>query len=160
MPSVALHAAPAADNTRETSESSTHSALPSLLQTPSGLAIIEIQGTIHAPFPSPTDTAEVSSQVTQTAIGRIEFPLYDASMPDDTKWMKKVYLYVGEHQRLVGEIKKLSKPLGIVRKRAIGESEWEKGNRKYKGEDVEAESLEITEVVRWKVLFQGRPEPV
>lgn len=77
------------------------------------------------------------------------------------KWMKKVYLYVGQHQRLVGEVKKLAKPLAIIQKRGgEDEDEEDKMERKHNGEDVDKEALEIAEVVRWKVIFQGRPEPV
>lgn len=63
--------------------------------------------------------------------------------------MKRVYLYVGRHQRLTGEVKKLAKPIGVIRRRQGG------------GDDQAGEDeLEIVEVVRWKVLFGGRPEPV
>lgn len=59
----------------------------------------------------------------------------------------RVYLFVGKHQRLTGEVKKLPKPLAIVR-------------RKTQAEGVEGESLEIAEIVRYKLLFAHRPEPV
>ena len=75
--------------------------------------------------------------------------------------MKKVYLYVGKHQRLVGEVKKLNKAMAVIRKReAKGSSdiEWESGGRSKEG--MEEEELEIAEIVRWKVIFGGRPEPV
>lgn len=60
--------------------------------------------------------------------------------------MKKVHLYVGRHQRLIGEVKKLGKGkcVGVVKKRDAGQEE----------------GLEIVDVVRYKILFQGRPEPV
>ena len=67
--------------------------------------------------------------------------------------MKKVYLYVGRHQRLVGEVRNLGKAMAVVRKR--------EGAGKGGGtESAEREELEIAEVVRWKVVFGGRPEPV
>lgn len=54
-------------------------------------------------------------------------------------------MYVGQHQRLTGEVKKLPRALGVVRRRegAGGEDE-----------------LEIVEVVRYKIVFSSRPEPV
>ena len=86
--------------------------LPQLLQTPTGLAILELQGTINMP-PPPNPSVSDS-----TPIGRLLFPNYSsASSPEDTAWMKKVYLYVGKHQRLTGEVKKLAKPLGVVRRK-------------------------------------------
>lgn len=60
--------------------------------------------------------------------------------------MKQVYFYVGERQRLAGEVKKLEKPVGVMRKR-------ENGTR-----DVEGGELEILDVVRWKLYFGSRPE--
>lgn len=126
MPSVNLYTSPSALTT------STSNPLPTLLQTPSGLAILEIQGTIHAPFPTAESTD--SESPSQTSIGRLEFPLFDPiNAPSDEKWMKKVYFYVGMHQRLTGEVKKLGKPLAIIRKRQDGDND---------------DDLEIAEVVR------------
>jgi hypothetical protein len=149
MPSIPLHISSSA-----TSEP-VKNALPSLLQTPNGLAILEIQGTIHAPFPDPTeDSQEPSDSRNQTLIGHLDFPDY-VSNSDDQKWMKRVYLYVGEHQRLVGEVKKLPKPIAVIKKRDASDSD-----QNLSSEATNAEALEVLEVVKWKLLFQGRPEPV
>ena len=142
MPSVTLHTTPLPTP-------QTPNPLPNLLHTPSGLAILEIQGTIN--FPTPTSETSI-----ETSVGRLEFPLYSANnSTTDEKWMKKVYLYVGQYQRLVGEVRKLAKPLAVIRKRQ-GVPD---GNVMEGVEEVE-EELEIVEVVRFKVVFQGRPEPV
>jgi chromosome transmission fidelity protein 8 len=88
----------------------------------------------------------------QTGIGRLEFPLYTPQTPDDpddTEWMKKVYFYVGKHQRLTGEVKKLAKPLAIIQTVEEGCSDEGGGS-----------ALEIRDVVKYKILFGGRPEPV
>lgn len=67
--------------------------------------------------------------------------------PDDTKWMKRVYLYVGRYQRMTGEVKKLPRPIAVL--------------QKYQGnEDGDAEELEVVEIVRYKIFFKSRPEPV
>jgi chromosome transmission fidelity protein 8 len=79
---------------------------------------------------------------------------------EDTKWMKRVYLYVGENQRMVGECKKLPKPFAVIRKR---EQEDEQGEDTVMegGEQARVEEeLEIREVVKHKIVFSGRPEPV
>ncbi|ETN37964.1 uncharacterized protein HMPREF1541_07587 [Cyphellophora europaea CBS 101466] len=154
MPAVTLHLEPSHQAHYAVAKS-----LPTLLSTPSGVAIVEIQGTIHAPFPSPEDDPS-SALPTQTAIGHLDFPDYDPMTPDDTKWMKKAYLYVGRNQRLVGEVKKLAKPIAVLRKRGVGESEGEMDRRQQKGEKLDQEALEILEVVKFRILFQGRPEPV
>lgn len=125
--------------------------LPQLLQTPSGLALVELQGTIHVPPATGQDNDRMTDEHDQsiaTPVGKLLFPAYSPSNPkDDTAWMKHVYLYVGKHQRLTGEVKKLSKPMGIMRKRVKANSE-------------DADELEIVEVVKHKIVFSQRPEPV
>lgn len=137
------------------------SPLPHLLQTPSGLAILEIQGTINTPSlagPDPTLSSSSSTNPSQPPstipIGHLSFPLYNPALhgEEDTQWMKRAYLFVGRHQRLTGEVKKLAKPVAVLRRRARGGEE--------DGGGMEGEALEIVEIVRWKVLFAQRPEPV
>nr|OQO26666.1 hypothetical protein B0A51_04143 [Rachicladosporium sp. CCFEE 5018] len=121
------------------------SPLPPLLQTPSGLALLEIQGTLNSTLaPSANGSLEV---------GSLSFPLYDPdSPPEDTAWHKKVWLYVGKNQRMTGEVKKLAKPLAMLRRRdASGGMVQEEGV---------GEEVEVVEIVRWKVLFTQRPEPM
>ena len=129
------------------------SPLPAILQTPSGLAIVEVQGTIHGPFQPSGDTSSQSTQ--QTLIGRLDFPLYDPKEPGEGKWMKKVYLYVGKHQRLTGEVKKLAKPLAVIRKVDISFKRHDDPTSTPSGEE-----LEVLDIVKFKLLFSGRPEPV
>lgn len=64
--------------------------------------------------------------------------------------MKTVHLYVGLHQRLTGEVKKLAKPLAVIRRRA------EDARTQGAGSD----ELEIVDVVYYKMIFSSRPEPV
>lgn len=93
-------------------------------------------------MPDPSDGA--------VPIGRVDFPDYrpDALDPSSTTWMKQVYLYVGQHQRLTGEVKKLPKPVAVIRRR--GEAD----------EDEVAEELEVVDIVKYKLVFSHRPEPV
>lgn len=116
------------------------SPLPALLQTPSGLAILELQGTIN--LPSKPD----GTRIENVEVGRLHFPDY---VPDaeGSAWMKRAHLYVGEHQRLQGEVKKLPKALAVVRRR----------ERSGAGDD---EQLEVVEIVKYKLQFSNRPEPV
>ena len=58
--------------------------------------------------------------------------------------MKRVHLYVGAHQRLTGEVRELARPVGVLRR----------------PEGAEEESLEIVAVVKHKLVFATRPEPV
>ena len=126
--------------------------LPQLLQTPSGLAILELQGTINIPLANEDDTRNADSSTSATAVGSVAFPDYQ---PDDptgsTSWMKRVHLYIGRHQRLTGEVKKLSSPLAIIRRKPRSE------NAPLPHEN---EELEIAEIIYYKMLFSTRPEPV
>jgi len=139
MPTVPIHLSPAKPINPP------HNPLPQLLQTPTGLAILEIQGTINLPLPLPSEST--------TPVGRLVFPLYDSNDITESKaWMKTVHLYVGKYQRLTGEVKKLAKPVAVLRKREAPRNATEM-------EEVKDE-LEIVEIVYWKVLFSSRPEPV
>ncbi|KAI9770718.1 MAG: hypothetical protein M1840_002968 [Geoglossum simile] len=151
MPSVPLHPPP---KQREGFSLDSTNPLPQLLRTPSGLALLELQGTINLPPIDLLETDELPNATSQeTPIGRLVFPEYSpANPPENTAWMKRVYLYVGKHQRLTGEVKKLPNPTAIIKRR-----ECAKG---MVGGSDEVEELEIVEIVRWKILFSQRPEPV
>lgn len=125
--------------------------LPDLMHTPAGLAILEIQGAIHAPLLS---TSEGSTEV-----GRLEFPLYEANEQavGEGPWMKKVFLYIGKHQRLTGEVKKLPKPMVVISK-PNGETSSVKDTRN--GSSDMSERLDMLAVIKYKILFSSRPEPV
>jgi chromosome transmission fidelity protein 8 len=114
--------------------------LPHVLQTPSGMAIIEIQGTIHAPVASDNGDA---NKISDIKVGNLIFPFYNAKAPDDDGWMKQVYLYIGKHQRLTGQVKKLPKAMAVLRRK-----------------EPQSEELLITEIIKYKIVFSQRPEPV
>jgi chromosome transmission fidelity protein 8 len=115
--------------------------LPQLLQTPSGLAILELQGTINLPQ---NDQGEA---VSGFEMGKLVFPDYDANA-DGTAWMKRVHMYIGQYQLLIGEVKKLPKAIAVVRRRDSADA-------------AEAsEDLEVVEIVKYKLMFSNRPEPV
>ena len=125
--------------------------LPQLLHTPCGLALVEMQGTINLP------DYEEGDLHGETPVGRLVFPLYDEAQEGGGKgWMKAVWLYVGRHQRMTGEVKKLPKALAVVRKRVPEDG--------VEAMDVDGEKrgeeLEIVQIVKYKILFSLRPEPV
>ncbi|KAK4227994.1 Ctf8-domain-containing protein [Podospora fimiseda] len=122
---------------------------PQLLQTPSGLALLELQGTINLP-----DQVEGGGE--EIKIGRLEFPDYDEGEQDqgEGKWMKRVWMWVGRYQRLQGEVKKLPQAIAVVRRRGGG------GDAQEEEDDAIVEDLEIVEIVKYKIVFSQRPEPV
>ncbi|KAL7950567.1 Ctf8 domain-containing protein [Trichoderma barbatum] len=128
--------------------STTNNPLPTLLQTPSGLAILELQGSINLPQDAQGETLK------DVEVGRLEFPEYS---PDaiGTAWMKRVHMYIGQHQRLTGEVKKLPKALAVVRKRENRMLESSSGPYMEEGDN-----LEVVEIVKYKLMFASRPEPV
>lgn len=144
MPSIPLHLA-STHGPRPNTWNSPSNPLPPLLQTPSGLAILEIQGKINLPVP------ETSNSTSTTSIGRLVFPNYlKDEPPTNTTWMKTAHLYVGRYQRLTGEVKKLVNPLAVIRRREGMDVEEQNG----------VEELEIVELVYYKIIFSSRPEPV
>ncbi|EGS23827.1 uncharacterized protein CTHT_0005320 [Thermochaetoides thermophila DSM 1495] len=130
--------------------------LPHLIRTPSGLALLELQGTINLPGEQQPPQQDCQPQEQDhVPIGRIHFPDYNPNNPsEEGLWMKRVWLYVGKHQRLLGEVKKMPRAMAVVRKR-----KKEDGNMGQKGEE-EAEELEVLEIVKYKLVFSQRPEPV
>ncbi|KAJ4150521.1 hypothetical protein LMH87_011268 [Akanthomyces muscarius] len=124
--------------------------LPQLIQTPSGLALLELQGTINLPL------GKDGEPLSDVQIGRIDFPDYDpAASPQGTAWMKRVHMFVGQHQRLHGEVKKLPRAIAVVRRR---ENRMEHGSGGAHME--EGENLEVVEIIKYKLMFGNRPEPV
>ncbi|KAH7156149.1 chromosome transmission fidelity protein 8 [Dactylonectria macrodidyma] len=121
---------------------------PQLIQTPSGFALLELQGTIN--LPQDADGVDLAN----TEIGRIDFPDY---VPDvvGSAWMKRVHLFIGQHQRLNGEIKKLPKALAVVRRRENKVTTGSGGHVEEQGDN-----LEVVEIVKYKLIFSNRPEPV
>ena len=152
-PTVKLHPQPS------NPDAAVDNPLPQLIQTPSGLAILELQGTVNLPQTDPE--AEAEGEDSQTvSIGKISFPDYHPDTQDpssSTSWMKRVHLYVGHHQRLTGEVKKLPKALAVVRRRSPGGRGEEAG---MSSQDSSKDELEVVEIVKYKLVFSHRPEPV
>ena len=146
MPSVTVH--PTSSNPVG-ANSLTENPLPQLLQTPSGLAILELQGSIHMPEISDASNDDDLISKQNMRIGRLVFPDWsEQNSSQDKSWMKRVHLYVGRHQRLTGEVKKLANPMAVIRRRNAVQSE------------VPGEDLEIADIVYYKIIFSSRPEPV
>ncbi|OHE97083.1 Ctf8 [Colletotrichum orchidophilum] len=127
------------------------SPLPPLIKTPSGLALLEMQGTVNVPHFNPDD--DPSKTEPEISIGKVIFPDYHPGTQEEgsTAWMKRVFLYVGQHQRLQGEVKKLPRAMAIIRR---------KGEAVTRAEGEAEEELEIAEIVKYKIMFGNRPEPV
>ncbi|KAI8947392.1 putative sister chromatid cohesion protein Ctf8 [Xylaria longipes] len=130
--------------------------LPKIIQTPSGLAILELQGTINLPQVDDNSSEVIGDKL---EIGRISFPDYHPETQDasSTAWMKRVHLYVGQHQRLTGELKKLPRAIAVIRKRPGSGPDVEITNSISQSAK---EDLELVEIIKYKLMFSHRPEPV
>jgi hypothetical protein len=128
--------------------------LPQLLHTPAGLALLEMQGSINLPTPGLIDSlddAAVASSPAATPIGRLVFSDYCATAASGTAWRERVYLYVGRHQRLTGTVKELPRAIAILRRTGLPLTD---------DEDEAPHALEIVQIIKWKIIFNQRPEPV
>ena len=80
--------------------------------------------------------------------------------------MKRAYFYVGENQRMLGEVKKLGKPFAVVRRveksGMDGDLDIDMDGADDEGREVGEvqEELEIVELVKYKIVFSTRPEPI
>ncbi|EME49047.1 hypothetical protein DOTSEDRAFT_49381 [Dothistroma septosporum NZE10] len=139
MPSVSL-LPPAA----ERASNGMSNPLPAVLQTPSGLAMVELQGSV---------LVENAGAGEELQLGNLVFPPAEDDEDNNGDWDgKRVFLFVGKHQRMAGEVKKLTKPVAVLRRRPVAAD----ANPSTPG----AEEVEIAEVIYRKILFAQRPEPV
>ena len=93
----------------------------------------------------------------ETPIGKVMFPDYiKGAESNTTKWMKRVYLYIGRYQRMAGEVKQLTNPIAIIQKRQSSGDEM----MDVEAREADGDGLEVVDIVRYKLLFKSRPEPV
>ncbi|KAI5306850.1 hypothetical protein KEM56_006791 [Ascosphaera pollenicola] len=170
MPTVPIHL-PDTRPERRVNQNGSFNPLPSLLQTPSGLAIIEMQGTINLPL-SALNKIEADIEAGghsdapaqfETPIGRLIFPDYRGkdTPADDKGWMKRVYLYVGQNQRMTGEVKAIPKPLAVLRRverNVDDDNDVEMSDAPKRQKHVD--ELEIVDIIKYRIYFKLRPEPV
>lgn len=122
---------------------------PSLVMTPMGLAMVEIQGELNVPHTKPVGLAPEEEALFKT---HQLPPFLRADGPVDTVKIGHVdldipamsaTLFVSTTQRLVGKIVKLDPPLGVLR---LGKDE--------------SDPCEMVDVVKTKLIFSSRPLPI
>jgi chromosome transmission fidelity protein 8 len=126
--------------------------------------MIELQGKIVLDNDD-SETAADSSSVFN--VGHFVFPPPDDVADSDSldEWDgRRVFLFVGKHQRLTGEVKKLTKPLAVIRRRGDAEPSPVvalDGPEKSSGVAASpSQDLEIVEIITQKIMFAHRPEPI
>lgn len=106
---------------------------PSTLVTPYGRAVVEIQGVLNLPTQPPPAAHESAANFikvddsTAVKFGRVEFD------------GRKVTMFIGQLQRLIGEIVELKTPLGLLKVLS---------------------GIEMVDVIKQKVIFKDRPHPI
>lgn len=123
---------------------------PKTLQTPSGIALLEIQGIIHIGDKQLTGEGGFSldSQTEDEKLNLSEPELVGEFIFSNDN---DVVLNVGKYQRLRGSIQKLKKPLALVK--------IEDPDRKIENED-ENREMKLVEIIYHKLVFSAMPEPI
>lgn len=161
-------------------EKTKESVLPKVLQTPSGLALLEIQGTIHIGKRQLTSSGGLGLETQDDEVKEDDDE--DMSDGDDEieevgkfdfsdleKGGSEVVLQIGKFQRLRGKLIKLKMPLAVLRIDPVtSESDEPPVTQEAKEQsyhsiandrDAEVE-VPILDIVYHKILFATRPEPI
>lgn len=163
LPFLSLsHKMPAVILERNVPASHTSNPLPQILQTPSGLALLEIQGKIHVGnlplirssqdlhiVDEDQDNSNVVNSGDYRKLGSLEFA-------DNGK---DVNMIIGKHQRLRGKVTELKVPLAVLK--MDGLSSVQSGSqRTQSGNTQSVKTVPVLEIIKYKILFNTRPEPV
>ncbi|ODQ83030.1 hypothetical protein BABINDRAFT_30176 [Babjeviella inositovora NRRL Y-12698] len=117
---------------------------PAIISTPSGLAILEIQGELTLPSDVPLDEAEKAKySLDSDGMDIVKFGKLELDGKNAT-------LFIGQSQRLVGSLIKLDKPLGVMRFPETTET----------GNVPENYAVKFMDVITQKVIFKQRPLPI
>jgi chromosome transmission fidelity protein 8 len=126
--------------------------------------MIEVQGKIVLDNDGSETTADSSSAL---SVGEFVFPPPDDVTDSDSldDWDgRRVFLFVGKHQRLTGEVKKLNKPLAVIRRRGDTEASplvaFDDKEESSRVAPSSSQDLEIVEIITQKIMFAHRPEPI
>ncbi|CCH44408.1 Chromosome transmission fidelity protein 8 [Wickerhamomyces ciferrii] len=114
---------------------------PIIISTPLGNVLLEIQGELVLPSSKPqglTPEGELKyvtiDDINHAArVGKLELN------------GNKATLYIGTSQRLLGEVKQLRPPLGVL---------------KFPNEFQDGAKVKMVDVIKNKVIFSGRPLPI
>ncbi|KAG7663560.1 uncharacterized protein J8A68_002946 [[Candida] subhashii] len=127
-----------------------------IISSPLGLVIIEIQGELNLPTTVPTNNTEETQEYISENFITVD-RIYDAvkfgKIEFDTRDEKKVTLFIGKSQRLIGSIVNLDKPLGVLRVPIKREDDMEEGLE-------EEDGIKLVDVVRKRMIFKQRPLPI
>jgi chromosome transmission fidelity protein 8 len=128
---------------KEIDYTSAHESLkePSIITTVLGNAILEIQGELILPDEKPAGlTPEEDEKYSQLEGSEWAVKFGKLELED-----KKATLFIGTTQRLLGEVKKLDPPLAILKFPNVPDTD---------------DPIEMIDVIKYKIIFAGRPLPI
>lgn len=157
----------------------TTSVLPKVLQTPSGLALLDLQGIINIGKHKLTSSGgfelesaeEIENQEDDARESLAMSHVGDFDFSDVENGGSEVVLKIGKFQRLRGKITKLKMPLAVLRmdppKDAAAPGEEVPGSQRT--DDLRHEiandrnagvEVPIVDIIYHKIVFSTRPEPI
>lgn len=122
---------------------------PSIIKTPMGLAMIEIQGELNIPNEKPVGLSSEEDKLFKTCnlppflSNKEPVDVVKIGSVEIEEESKRVTLFISTTQRLVGKIVKLDPPLGLM-----------------KLSQDDKEPCEIVDVITSKMIFSSRPLPI
>lgn len=147
---------------QECTTNGSFSTLSSLITTPYGLALLEIQGELNLPHTKPDiplDELLPQDQEKMKNFVKVD-DIYDAvkfgHLQFDDKDQLKVTLFIGKSQRLIGNVVKLDVPLGVL-KVPLKQKSVEDSDNVDMDQDHE---IQMIDIVRAKMIFKQRPLPI
>lgn len=115
---------------------------PLVVTTPQGNVIMEIQGELIQPTFKPEGlTTEEEAKYVQLEDLNYAVKVGRLQLDGD-----KATLFIGTSQRLLGDVKKLNPPLGVLKLPQTADNQDEK--------------IQMVDVIRQKIIFTGRPLPI
>lgn len=157
MPAIPVDFSPAIRAAQLPPQTPTLADYSSIVSTPTGLTLIEIQGDLSVPLEKPHGLSEKEETLFEkreippvfsdgTETGPVDVVRFGRLEIDDT--MTKATLFVSSTQRLIGTIEKIDPPLGVLK--VVHPH----------GDDASETHCEVVDVVRRKAVFRHRPLPI
>ncbi|ODV95680.1 hypothetical protein PACTADRAFT_50368 [Pachysolen tannophilus NRRL Y-2460] len=119
----------------------------SLIDTPGGLAILEIQGVLNLPTKLNSTHQLLDDTAIDSDLVRQAIKFGDLQLEDNNK----ATLYIGKSQRLVGTVESIDPPLGVLKFSNHVENDENKNS---------SSKIEMIEIVDKKIVFRTRPLPI
>lgn len=134
---------------------STSSKSDNLIFTSHGLAVLEIQGELNLPLDYPTGKPQTPEDFEYLnnfiTVDDIYHAVKFGNLVFDPNDDKKVTLFIGKSQRLLGSIVKLQTPLAVMKVPI---------NRDENDMDDDKDVIKIVDIVKAKLIFKQRPLPI